>query len=180
MTSFTEPAKAESSKLPQSKLRHLETLAQELTDVQRPGMALDVLTFMVAFDQYPRGVNDPITMQDFELAERLISEEVKEMYRGFNKLQASQSLENLTEFVDGAIDTIYVILWTLLKFNVPVDKVFAEVQRSNMSKLLADGSYVKNEHGKVQKPQHWTAPDLIRILWNHYDLADWKGNMRNG
>lgn len=168
-----ELAQAESDNFPKSKMRHLEYLAMELTPTSRGSFAFDVLTFMVAFDQYPRVSNTTIPAQDFELASKLISEEVKEMFDGFNKFEASQSLENLVEFADGAIDTIYVILWTLLKFNLPVDKLFAEVQRSNMAKLNPDGTYTKNEHGKVKKPEGWTPPNIHQLLVEHFDLAEW-------
>jgi hypothetical protein len=144
------------------------------------GMSKSVLAFMVAFDQLPRNRQERISAADFELASKLIQEEIREMFDGFNKLEVSQSMENLVEFVDGAVDTIYVILWTLLKFNVPVDALFAEVQRSNMAKLNADGTYTKNEHGKVKKPDTWTAPDLLGILVSHFDEAVWQGNMRRG
>ena len=135
-----------------------------------PSYAAEVLLFMLAFDQFPRELGASVTKDEFTLAEDLIEEEVREMTAGFNKFQHSQSLENLAELVDGAIDSIYVILWMLLKFNIPVDACFAEVHRSNLSKLHADGSYTKGLNGKVKKPITWTPPDLHKILADHFQL----------
>lgn len=142
----------------------------------RPGsMASQVLQFMVAFEQIPVSPLQRIPAEDFKLAEALIKEELKEMVVGFEKLETYQSLENLTEFVDGAIDSIYVILWAMLKFGVPVDACFAEIQRSNMAKLH-NGKVVKYPEGhpkagKVMKPDSWTAPNLEEILLEAGDDA---------
>lgn len=145
------------------------------------GLSMDVLAFMIAFDQLPRSREVLARPQDLDLARKLMEEEcIKEMFPAFERFAANQSLENLTEFVDGAIDSIYVILWTLLKLNVPVNECWREVQRSNMAKLNAAGSYTKTEAGKVQKPATWTAPDLFGILQAHYDFAVYNGNIRTG
>lgn len=130
-------------------------------------MPASVLAFMVAFDQPPVHDDPEISPADFDLARKLMAEEVQEMFEGFEKFKNASTLENKTEFVDGAIDTIYVVLWSLLKFGVPVDLCFNEVQRSNMVKLQEDGSYLKNDSGKVQKPASWTAPDLFGVLKEH-------------
>lgn len=141
-------------------------------------MAAEVLNFMVAFNQLPTPSGELVAMPDIDLAEKLIKEEVEEMVVGFEKFRKSQTTENLVELVDGAVDSIYVILWMLNKFNAPTDDCFAEVQRSNMAKLNSDGTYTKNAAGKVQKPASWTPPDLLSIIINHKDKAQWKGGLR--
>jgi hypothetical protein len=136
----------------------------------------EVLMFMTAFDQIP--VEHPTKMraEDWALGEKLIVEECeKEMLPALKKLIENYSMENLAEFVDGAMDTIYVLCWFLLKMGVNVDECFDEVQRSNMAKLLPDGSYLKNpQTGKVMKPPHWTPPDLLSVLVAQLDPTDWK------
>jgi hypothetical protein len=138
-----------------------------------------VLQFMMAFDQPPRKLGDLVPEQDFMLARRLIVEEQKEFWIGFGKFELSQSYENLQEMVDGACDLIYVVLWAMLKFNVPIDNCFEAVQFSNMSKLNADGTCTKNpETGKIMKPAHYVPADslLREILMKHFDTAVWDGN----
>lgn len=67
---------------------------------------------------------------------------------------------------DGIVDCIYVLIGTAhehgLGFILP--ELFAEVQRSNMSKLGADGKPVLREDGKVLKGPNFTPPDLESII----------------
>ena len=143
------------------------------------GMAADVLRFMAAFEQPVIHNDAEITPSDFRLAEKLMAEEIKGMWIGFNKFSQAATLENKAEFVDGAIDTIYVVLWSLLKLGVPVDAVFEEVQRSNMAKLQPDGTCLKNEAGKVQKPADWTPPNIHQILVDHQVAGVYQGGFRD-
>jgi hypothetical protein len=131
-------------------------------------MQQDVLAFQVAFDQLPRKPGYPVSFVDLELGSQLIAEEITELGDGVEDFLECPNLDNLVQIVDGAIDSIYVILWLLNKINVPVEAVWAEVQRSNMAKLNPDGSFTKwtegPKIGKVKKPDSWTAPDLHSIL----------------
>ena len=152
---------------------------QAALDIHNGSMSDKVLRFMIAMDQLPILPGTPIPKEDFELARKLIKEEFEREFKpAFDRFEISQSLENLTELVDGAMDTIYVVIWAMVKFGVPVDRCFGEVQRSNMAKLNADGTVTKNAFGKVQKPEGWTPPDIFGILVDHYDPAVWHGNMR--
>jgi hypothetical protein len=138
----------------------------KLLQLERNSMASYVLDFMLAFDQLPVVDRFP-SKEDFQLAKTLIEEEViKEMLPG---LEAYKNGGDPTAFADGAIDAIYVILWSLLKLGMSPDKLFAEVQRSNMAKLHPDGTYRKfpeghEKAGKVMKPADWTAPDIAAVL----------------
>ena len=140
-----------------------------------------VLRFMIAFDQLPKKFgSEQMSMEDLQLADRLVFSkehgELQEMTDAWKKFVREQSLENLTEFVDGAIDSIYVICWTLNKIGVPTNLLFEEVQRSNMAKLLPDGTYAKDEKGKVMKPESWTPPDLFSILMRASEGGKYEGN----
>lgn len=155
---------------------------QAMLALESGGMADDVLAFMVAFDQLPRALNEPVSAEDLKLAHQLVAEEAQEFFDALENFKNFQSIENLTEVVDGAVDSIYVLLWTLLKFGVPVNACFDEVQRSNMAKLFPDGSYKKYEDGpkagKVMKPTTWTAPDLHSILVEHFDAGEYVNGIR--
>lgn len=142
-------------------------------------MQHDVLRFMELAEQVPRARElAPIEPADYNLAHKLMREEIQEMWQGFAKLEYAPTSENLTEFADGAIDTIYVILWTMAKFNLPTAALWAEVQRSNMAKDRGDGKMNRNEFGKVQKPPGWTPPNLFAIIAEHYDQAKWQGGVQ--
>lgn len=70
---------------------------------------------------------------------------------------------NLLEGFDGGLDTVWVTFGYMLARNFPVSAGWAEVARSNASKLV-DGRVIKNESGKVMKPESYSPPDLMRVL----------------
>jgi len=70
------------------------------------------------------------------------------------------------------LDTIQCMLMVLLldvcgvamNLGIPLNAVFAEVHRSNMAKLMPDGSVLLRADGKILKPEHWTPPDIQAVL----------------
>lgn len=56
---------------------------------------------------------------------------------------------------------IFAIAWHL---HIPINAVFAEVHRSNLSKMLPDGSVLRRADGKILKAPQWSPPDLKSIL----------------
>ena len=82
---------------------------------------------------------------------RLLREEVGEML-------GAMVNNDLVEIADGAADAIYVIIGACIEYGIPLEKVWAEVQRSNMAKEGHD------ETGKVAKPEGWTPPDIRGVL----------------
>ena len=153
--------------------------AQKLELARLDNMPAAVLAFMAAFDQPVVYEDTKLTEADFELARKLMDNEInEEMWPALEKYRKHRSMENRVELADALTDSIYVILWTMLKMGMPVDLLFAEVQRSNMAKLQPDGSCLKNEAGKVQKPAGWTPPNLHEILVEHRDAGLFDGNRR--
>lgn len=67
-------------------------------------------------------------------------------------------------FADALTDIEYVTLGAGLAVGVNLDDTFAEVQRSNMSKLGEDGKPIYREDGKVLKGPLYSPPDLYRVL----------------
>lgn len=99
------------------------------------------------------------------LAENLIYEEaVKELLPAIKKWLEHPSLENLTEVVDGGVDTVYVVFQLFNAIGLPFDVLFDEVHRSNMAKVHPDGTVKRREDGKVLKPDGWQPPNLHAIL----------------
>ena len=60
-------------------------------------------------------------------------------------------------------DIIYIACGTAVSYGIPLDKVFTEVHRSNMAKLV-DGKPLYREDGKVIKPSGWQPPNIKKIL----------------
>jgi predicted HAD superfamily Cof-like phosphohydrolase len=66
---------------------------------------------------------------------------------------------------DALADMIYVAVGTALEYGIPLDKVWAEVQRTNMAKVdPATGKVSRREDGKILKPEGWTPPDVKGAL----------------
>ena len=90
----------------------------------------------------------PETLDERELRRKLIVEEAMET------CQAIES-SNLIEIADGLADLLYVVFGTALSYGIPMETIFAEVHRSNMSKpkLGHTSAGVKVEKGKYSRPQ---------------------------
>lgn len=71
---------------------------------------------------------------------------------------------DLVETVDALADLTYVIYGMALEIGVDLDQVLAEVHRSNLSKLLPDGSVLRRDDGKVLKGPDFTPPDIRSIV----------------
>jgi len=68
---------------------------------------------------------------------------------------------------DAIADLLYVVYGAALTFGIPTAEVFAEVHRSNMTKLGDDGLPIYRDDGKVLKGPHYSPPDLAPILARH-------------
>lgn len=73
---------------------------------------------------------------------------------------------DLVEVADALGDLLYILCGTLLKHGLEhkIEEVFQEIQRSNMSKLDADGKPIFRDDGKVMKSELYFRPDIARIL----------------
>lgn len=74
--------------------------------------------------------------------------------------------------VDALADVLYVTFGGLAAFGVAPAAVWQEVHRSNMAKLLPDGTVRRRDDGKVLKPDGWTPPDVAGVLRS----LGWDGN----
>ena len=73
---------------------------------------------------------------------------------------------DLVEVADALGDIFYILCGTMLKHGLEhkMAEVFREIQRSNMSKLGADGKPIYREDGKVLKGERYFRPDIAAIL----------------
>ena len=92
-----------------------------------------------------------------KLRYNLIKEELDE-------LQIAIQQKNLVEVADALTDILYVTYGAGHAFGIDLDKCFAEVQQSNMSKLGDDGQPIYNEHGKVMKGPNYFKPNLKQFI----------------
>ena len=74
--------------------------------------------------------------------------------------------DDLVEVADALGDMLYILCGTIIEHGLQykIEEVFEEIQRSNMSKLGADGEPIYREDGKVLKGPNYFKPDIERIL----------------
>lgn len=73
---------------------------------------------------------------------------------------------DLVEVADALGDMLYILCGTILEHGMQhkIEEVFNEIQRSNMSKLGADGKPIYREDGKVMKGPNYFKPNIHAIL----------------
>jgi NTP pyrophosphatase (non-canonical NTP hydrolase) len=87
----------------------------------------------------------------------LIFEEAEE-------LDAAVNANDLVEIADALADLLWVVIVGALSFGIPLGEVFAEVVRSNRSKVDSGGRVERDPSGKVRKGPRFSPPDLEPIL----------------
>lgn len=155
-------------------------LFQRISQVQPTGR----VGFMTAYNfveqfhavmETRRKITETPDLEVFERRLRLVDEEVnKEFVPMMARLAAGQiawSLENRAEMLDHIVDCVYVLLGTASEIGLPFDDGFDIVHQANMAKFK-DG-IVKNEFGKLMKPEGWIAPNafLFEIIKQHWEVA---------
>ena len=88
--------------------------------------------------------------------------EIESSYR--RAVAADDGARDTVETADALADLIYVIYGMALETGIDLASVLAEVQRSNMSKLGADGKPVYREDGKVLKGSDYFPPNVEAVL----------------
>ncbi len=97
--------------------------------------------------------------KDAQLRYTLMREENEEYLEAANR-------GDLVEVADALGDMLYILCGTILKHGLQnkIADVFVEIQRSNMSKLDANGQPIYREDGKVLKSDRYFKPDLAAVL----------------
>jgi len=73
---------------------------------------------------------------------------------------------DLVEVADALGDMLYILCGTIIEHGMQdkIEEVFNEIQRSNMSKLGANGKPIYREDGKVLKGPNYFKPNIKEIL----------------
>ncbi len=109
------------------------------------------------------GVNETpianLSPKKLKLRYDLMAEENDEYF------EAAQN-NDLVEVADALGDMLYILCGTILEHGMQykIEEVFNEIQRSNMSKLGADGKPIYREDGKVMKGPDYFKPNILSIL----------------
>jgi predicted HAD superfamily Cof-like phosphohydrolase len=136
-------------------------------------MITDVREFHAAFNHYisdkptltPTGCDDPKSLHNLRV--KLIREELEE-------LEEALAANDIVEVADAISDLLYVVVGAGVVYGIPMEETFAEVHRSNMTKLGEDGRPILNgvncdldpskPLGKVIKGPNFREPDFRSIL----------------
>jgi predicted HAD superfamily Cof-like phosphohydrolase len=119
-----------------------------------------VKEFNEAFNiEYSKQQNANLDDKTVDLRYRLMQEENDEYLEAAKK-------KDLVEIADALGDKLYILCGTILAHGLQdkIVEVFEEIQRSNMSKLSADGIPVIREDGKILKGPNYFKPDIKSIL----------------
>ena len=94
-----------------------------------------------------------------ELRYNLMKEENEEYIEAARK-------NDIIEVADALGDMLYILCGTIIEHGMQdkIEAVFDEIQRSNMSKLGADGQPIYREDGKVLKGPHYFKPNIKSII----------------
>lgn len=119
----------------------------------------DVRSFHEATDTPVRTV-PAIYADRADLRVNLIEEEARETIEAIRA-------GDVVETADGLADIIYVCVGAALEFGIPLDRVWDEVQRSNMAKVdPVTGKVSKRKTDqKVLKPIGWQPPDIRKAVF---------------
>ena len=100
-----------------------------------------------------------------------LPEEISKLRFDLMKEENEEYLEaahanDLIEIGDALGDMLYILCGTIIShgFQDKIEAIFDEIQRSNMSKLGADGKPIYREDGKVLKGPNYFKPNLKKIL----------------
>jgi hypothetical protein len=99
----------------------------------------------------PSGPTSAIPKWVRDLRMALLTEEVRELYD-------AAMADDIVKIADGIADIAYVVIGTAVAYGIPFDAVFAEVHRSNMTKVNTP------EEGKLVKGPGYEPPDIAGIL----------------
>lgn len=120
---------------------------------------------------------------------RLIIEELDELREALTAFNKKPSLDTLAEVADALIDIEYVVNNMHYDLGLPAMQLFDCVHDSNMAKFTVCGScaglggdglhtcnmcgdtgllVIKDENGKIRKPEGWQRPELHPILYAEY------------
>lgn len=144
--------------------RHRKLIFGKITTYHNDHIMKNQLNAVHAFHTaFKLGINQQPTasigLERLLLRYELMREENEEY------LEAAKN-EDLIEVADALGDMLYILCGTIIEHGMHdvIEAVFDEIQRSNMSKLGADGKPIYRADGKVLKGPHYFKPDFTKLL----------------
>jgi len=113
----------------------------------------------------------PMTKEEIVFLREMVNSE-------FDELEASLSQEDpvkkVVEQYDAIVDMLVYLADGCVKKAFNIDDVFSVVHAANMRKII-DGKVIKNERGKVLKPEGWYGPEeeMGKVIEGHLNQGSW-------
>ena len=132
--------------------------------------------FHTKFNHYMGDIRELPPNEIVELRYKLINEEAQEFEDPSNDIIFNQiRRDNLPEILDNRVyladaiaDLLYVAFGAALTYDIPIEEVFTEVHRSNMTKsMIKDTKSIK---GKTTKGPNFEPPKIKEILFKHMEM----------
>jgi len=118
----------------------------------------DVEKFMRSADQPTKTVPAFAATEQEQLYMNLITEEYEELLEAFAN-------KDIVEVADAVCDIIWVLSGLASTLGIPIEACWNEVRASNNSKVV-DGRMIKDEAGKVMKPDGYFRPNLKKVMFS--------------
>ncbi|MFI3241289.1 MAG: phosphoribosyl-ATP diphosphatase [Alphaproteobacteria bacterium] len=136
----------------------------------------DILYIMTKYEKlvtefhqvYKCAIDEPYSIELLNLRKKLLTEELEELSVEIDamaediKSTGKPNPENKTKMFKELADLQYVLSGMVVALGIPLEEVFEEVHKSNLSKLV-DGKPLYREDGKVLKGPNYFCPDLKRF-----------------
>jgi predicted HAD superfamily Cof-like phosphohydrolase len=134
-------------------------------DMVKKKSALDMV------EEFHKAYNCPVHTQPIHPEHDRVILRMKLMGEELRELTSAMQEKDMVGVVDGICDLLYVVYGTAHEYGLGplIKKAFAEVHRSNMSKLDDNGQPIYREDGKVLKGPNFTPPNLLTIIQAHTD-----------
>ncbi len=114
-------------------------------------------------DYFGVDVDKEFSYESVHLRRDLMTEELVEIEDEFYRLELGLPI-NKTKLTKELADLMYVTIGTAVTFGLPLEEVFTEVHKSNMSKLGDDGKPVRRADGKILKGENYKEPELDKYF----------------
>lgn len=137
------------------------------------GMIVEkVREFTKAANENLPGTPEAMDETQVDFLRKMVNDEFDEL---IDSLKIENNEEKIIAQYDALIDALYYIADGAVKRAFNLDPVFDVVHLANMRKVV-DGKVVKDERGKVLKPEGWYGPEqeMRSTILNHIKNGSWK------
>ena len=113
-------------------------------------------------ETYGAAIDQDFSLDLILLREKLLAEEFYEVLQEILYFETPEFYKK--KLTKELADLMYVTIGFATTFGLPLEEVFYEVHKSNMSKLGPNGEVLRREDGKILKGSNYKEPDLDKFF----------------